>query len=128
MSLFLRFLPSGRLLISSDENGTVRVWDIKRQSLIASLRCSNSITGSPVALGKYLACVDERNLTIHLWDSSTFEEKQPIHIDSPIPLSDLRVNENGSVMVGIRENGSALIMDTKSWQIVRPSNTQNRNC
>jgi hypothetical protein len=60
--------------------------------------------------------VDERNLAIHLWDSSTFEEKQSIHIDSPVILSYLRLNGDGSVMVGSRENGSALIIDTKSWQ------------
>ena len=120
MSSFLIFFPLNQILASANEDGTITVWDIVKESLITSVKCS-PFSSPSIALsvsGNILICGDEKGRTIRRWNGSTFKELTPIPVQIKEKLTNWRLSADGSLMAGQDEQGYFQVFSTTTWERV----------
>jgi WD40 repeat protein len=109
-ALYLVFFPSRFWLASSNENGSVSIWDLRHQSLVTTLACS-PMASPAIAIsfnGERLLCADEREKIIHQWNTSNLVEMRPIPF--PNGRSQLCFSTDGLLLVGSDEHGGPEII------------------
>jgi WD40 repeat protein len=121
MSYYLTFHPTRPILASSNEDGTVTIWDLQKQQLLDTLGADNSGIKSYLTFsrsGETLFWTNEKLGTIERWDmrGNVFNQLEPIRIRSPHKLSRLSINIDGTLLAGLDEKGIMRIVDTSTWK------------
>lgn len=120
MSYYLTFHPTRPILASSNEDGTVTIWDVKKQQLLDTLGADNNSIKSFATFsrsGEILFWTNEYLGVIQRWDmrGEVFTEMDPIPIRSPQKLRRLSTNIDGTLLAGFDEKGGLHVLDTSTW-------------
>jgi WD40 repeat protein len=118
MASFISFSPIQPVLAVSNEDGTIKIWDIRTESLIASTKCS--VRPSSIAItgdGAILLCADESNGIVRRWDLKSFGEREPIHFQMA-GLTEWRISQDGSLIAAQDSHGDIKIVDIQTSQVI----------
>jgi WD40 repeat protein len=118
------FSPTGRLLATGDEGGTMRLWDVPAGTelfvMVVNKTRVNDLEFSPG--GRFLASVTSDN-TIRLWNTTNGELLYALNFlegqaeDSPVPLN-VAFSPNGR-MLAAGTNGAIAIWSTSDGSLLK---------